>query len=473
MADFDLGGIFFTDQSANNGAGERLAGEGDSDYLPAKAQLKYREFLRDFRREEEYIYRSLLRSAIGLKQAPSLSPPPPPSYLLRRLRPPPSRTDPAAIEAAILTSLTDHEAVETERLQIQVTLTSSKQPITIREMLASTVAQVVTIPGIVIASSKVKAKGTEIFAQCASCQNVKKLPVRAGFAGAAMPRVCDRPRQPNEQPCPLDPYVILPEKCKYVDQQTWKLQESPEMVDRRLVDRANPGDRVTVTGIMSILSQQGGRSEDKKDKHDAEFDGKLAKHIINLHVQGGAAVEREVSEDELDVRTLKRYIAFARKTCSPRLSTEAAERLNNYYVEVRKGLASADAESEKQGKAPRAVPITVRQLEALVRISESHAKMRLDPVKQAIELFTASTLQAAKLGEITLEGGGVSEGLAELRQRIEGMVAIGQMRGKSEIISQAVAWGFSERDAENAIRSLVGAEQFEESRQGRRLKRVA
>ena len=94
MADFDLGGIFFTDQSANNGAGERLAGEGDSDYLPAKAQLKYREFLRDFRREEEYIYRSLLRSAIGLKQAPSLSPPPPPSYLLRRLRPPPSRTDP-------------------------------------------------------------------------------------------------------------------------------------------------------------------------------------------------------------------------------------------------------------------------------------------------------------------------------------------------------------------------------------------
>jgi len=220
-------------------------------------------------------------------------------------------------------------------------------------------------------------------------------------------------------------------------------------------------------------------SELPQDKHDAEFDGKLAKHIINLHVQGGAAVEREVSEDELDVRTLKRYIAFARKTCSPRLSTEAAERLNNYYVEVRKGLASADAESEKQGKAPRAVPITVRQLEALVRISESHAKMRLDPVataddvKQAIELFTASTLQAAKLGEITLEGGGVSEGLAELRQRIEGMVAIGQMRGKSEIISQAVAWGFSERDAENAIRSLVGAEQFEESRQGRRLKRVA
>ena len=51
-------------------------------------------------------------------------------------------------------------------------------------------------------------------------------------------------------------------------------------------------------------------SELPQDKHDAEFDGKLAKHIINLHVQGGAAVEREVSEDELDVRTLKRYIVL-------------------------------------------------------------------------------------------------------------------------------------------------------------------
>ena len=42
------------------------------------------------------------------------------------------------------------------------------------------------------------------------------------------------------------------------------LCEASLQVDRRLVDRANPGDRVTVTGIMSILSQQGGRSEDKK-----------------------------------------------------------------------------------------------------------------------------------------------------------------------------------------------------------------
>ena len=40
----------------------------------------------------------------------------------------------------------------------QITLTSSKQPITIRQLLSSQVSRVVMIPGIVISSSKVKAK---------------------------------------------------------------------------------------------------------------------------------------------------------------------------------------------------------------------------------------------------------------------------------------------------------------------------
>lgn len=91
-------------------------------------------------------------------------------------------------------------------------------------MLASQVSRVVTIPGIIIAASRVKAKATAIFAMCTQCSHVKKVPVRAGFAGANLPRVCDRERQPNEAQCPLDSFQIQPEKCEYVDQQTWKLQ---------------------------------------------------------------------------------------------------------------------------------------------------------------------------------------------------------------------------------------------------------
>ena len=35
--------------------------------------------------------------------------------------------------------------------------------------------------------------------------------------------------QPGEEPCPIDPWIIVPDKSKFVDQQTLKLQENPEV----------------------------------------------------------------------------------------------------------------------------------------------------------------------------------------------------------------------------------------------------
>ena len=92
------------------------------------------------------------------------------------------------------------------------------------------VSRVVMIPGIVISASKVQAKAMNIFAQCRGCQNIKQIPVRAGFAGATLPRKCEEPRQPGEASCPLDPYQILPDKCQYVDIQKWRLQVALQTV---------------------------------------------------------------------------------------------------------------------------------------------------------------------------------------------------------------------------------------------------
>jgi replicative DNA helicase Mcm len=64
---------------------------------------------------------------------------------------------------------------------------------------------------------------------------------------------------------------------------------------------------------------------------------------------------------------LKKYIAFARRTVRPTLSQAALDAIENYYVQVR-----------RQGEEPNApVPITARQLEALVRLSEAAARARL------------------------------------------------------------------------------------------------
>jgi DNA replication licensing factor MCM5 len=68
MSGFDEGGIFFSDQSANNGVGLAGSQPPGADHLPTAAAIKYREFLRNFRLEDDFVYRNLLRSAIGLKQ---------------------------------------------------------------------------------------------------------------------------------------------------------------------------------------------------------------------------------------------------------------------------------------------------------------------------------------------------------------------------------------------------------------------
>lgn len=60
-----------------------------------------------------------------------------------------------------------------------------------------------------------------------------------------------------------------------------------------------------------------------------------------------------------------------------------------------------------EGEKRLAIPITVRQLEAIIRISESLAKMRLLPfatethVDEALRLFRVSTISAATSGSLS------------------------------------------------------------------------
>ena len=58
---------------------------------------------------------------------------------------------------------------------------------------------------------------------------INDIKVSPGLEGYALPRKCTTD-QPQQQKCPLDPYFIVPDKCKCVDFQTLKLQEVPEEV---------------------------------------------------------------------------------------------------------------------------------------------------------------------------------------------------------------------------------------------------
>lgn len=153
-----------------------------------------------------------------------------------------------------------------EALQdVQVMLSSDANAANIRSLKSDQMSHLVKIPGIVIAATPVRAKATKIAIQCRSCRNtINNIAVRPGLEGYALPRKCNT-EQAGRPRCPLDPYFIMPDKCKCVDFQILKLQESPDAVphgemprhlqlycDRYLCDRVVPGNRVTIMGIYSI-----------------------------------------------------------------------------------------------------------------------------------------------------------------------------------------------------------------------------
>ncbi|XP_005738175.1 DNA replication licensing factor MCM5 [Pundamilia nyererei] len=175
-----------------------------------------------------------------------------------------------------------------------------------------------------------------------------------------------------------------------------------------------------------------------KDQHDQQRDMTLARHVMNVHLS--AQTQTEGVEGEIPLTTFKKYIAYARTKCGPRLSAAAAEKLKNRYVVMRSGAREHERESDKRAS----IPITVRQLEAVVRIAESLAKMKLqavageEEVDEALRLFQVSTLDAALSGSLSGAEGFTSQEDQEMISRIEKQLkrrfAIGSQVSEHSII---------------------------------------
>uniref|UniRef100_A0A8P4GBS5 DNA replication licensing factor MCM5 n=1 Tax=Dicentrarchus labrax TaxID=13489 RepID=A0A8P4GBS5_DICLA len=156
-----------------------------------------------------------------------------------------------------------------------------------------------------------------------------------------------------------------------------------------------------------------------KDHHDQQRDMTLARHVMNVHLS--AQTQTEGVEGEIPLNTFKKYIAYARTKCGPRLSAAAAEKLKNRYVVMRSGAREHERETDKRPS----IPITVRQLEAVVRIAESLAKMKLqavageEEVDEALRLFQVSTLDAAMSGSLSGVEGFTSVEDQEMISRVE------------------------------------------------------
>ena len=123
-----------------------------------------------------------------------------------------------------------------------------------------------------------------------------------------------------------------------------------------------------------------------EDKPNKEKDSELAEHILKTH-------QYTTIDYEIEPELLRKYIAYARKNVNPRLTEEANEVLKEFYVSTR------NSNPEEQS----AVPITARQLEAIIRLAEASAKVKLKDKVEKEDAEKAVKLQMACLTKIGVD----------------------------------------------------------------------
>ncbi|RLI27406.1 MAG: Minichromosome maintenance protein MCM [Candidatus Hecatellales archaeon] len=125
--------------------------------------------------------------------------------------------------------------------------------ISIRNLGASHIERLVAFDGIVVRATPVKPLLVEAVFQC-RCGAENRVPQQGSFI---------RPPVKCESCGRTTGFELLPEKSKFIDYQELRVQERPEdlppgqlpryvevYLEDDLVDRARPGDRVTITGIV-------------------------------------------------------------------------------------------------------------------------------------------------------------------------------------------------------------------------------
>ncbi|MFH1053429.1 MAG: minichromosome maintenance protein MCM [Candidatus Woesearchaeota archaeon] len=194
-----------------------------------------------------------------------------------------------------------------------------------------------------------------------------------------------------------------------------------------------------------------------KDLPDSDKDEKMAKHILNLHQNP------DIEEPEIDTKILRKYISYTKRNCFPVLTEGAIDEIKKYYVDMR----NAGGEGES---AVKSVPISPRQLEALVRLSEGVAKIRLSDkvtrkdAKRGVELMHYCLSQIGidpETGKIDIDriATGISASqrshiinvkdiISELESRIGKTIPI------KDIIKEANEKGIDEEVVEEAIEKL-------------------
>ena len=194
-----------------------------------------------------------------------------------------------------------------------------------------------------------------------------------------------------------------------------------------------------------------------RDLPSQEKDTKMARFILKLHQTG------DVEDVSLETKKLTKYISYARGRVFPQITDEAVEEIERFYVQMRNSGAGEEGIS--------AIPISARQLEALVRLSEASARSRLgeevtrDDAKRAISLVMYCLEQLGvdpDTGKMDIDRltTGVTASTRNqahtLKQIIKELAEVtgNPLVDESEILAKAQEKGIDEQKAEEVLEKL-------------------
>lgn len=206
-----------------------------------------------------------------------------------------------------------------------------------------------------------------------------------------------------------------------------------------------------------------------KDLPDELKDEQMATHILGLH-KTPLFGEPVISTD-----ILRKYISYARQKIAPVLSDGAIAEIKEFYVKMR-----SQGSVEEHGV--RTIPITPRQLEALVRLSEASARVTLSDkvtrkdARVAIDLLRYCLMQVGldrETGKIDIDR--ISTGIsASQRDRIFGVKELfpqlesrfGKTIPMDDFIVAAKEHGLTENDVIDILEKLKRSGDIYEPRKG-------
>ncbi len=208
-----------------------------------------------------------------------------------------------------------------------------------------------------------------------------------------------------------------------------------------------------------------------RDIPSKEMDEKIASHILNLQI------DTSLGEPEIPRLLLKKYISYVRRKVFPVLDKGCMDEISHYYVHLR----NSGTVGEEVGIRP--IPISARQLEALSRLAEASARVRLSKkatradARRAIRILNACLTAVGldpKTGLIDIDR--IATGIsATQRNKIlvikDILIALEKNLGKKSIpledlISEASSKGLTEEEVDEVVTKLKREGEIFEPRRG-------